>query len=117
MAASLGHDGGMTAVTLRNLSAEGAQVSGNHGLSPGDRIVFHKGELAIPGRIAWTEGRRAGVAFDINLDPATVLRHVSEPKVREEKVYKRPGFHGPMSDQERRYGATVWDAPLPSIEK
>lgn len=117
MAASLEHRGGLTSVTLRNLSAEGALVQGDHGLSPGAPIVFHKGELAVSGTVAWVDGNRAGLAFDGRLAPETVLRHVPEPKAREEKVYRRPGFREPMSDQERRLGATVWDRPLPSIEK
>jgi hypothetical protein len=117
MAASLEHAGGMTPVTLRNLSAEGALVEGDQGLAPGSEIVFHKKGLAVAGRVAWVDGRRAGIAFAMSLDPDTVLRHVPAPKPRSEMVHKRPGFRGNLSEQERRYGETLWDRPLPSIEK
>lgn len=117
MAASLEHADGMTPVTLRNLSAEGALVEGDHALVPGAEIIFRKKDLAVGGRIAWVDGRRAGIAFAMSLDPDTVLRHVPAPKPRCETVHKRPGFRGSLSEQERRFGQTLWDRPLPAIEK
>jgi hypothetical protein len=117
MAASLEHSGGATSVTLRNLSAEGALIEGDHGLAVGTPITFRKKELAVTGRIAWTADRRAGIAFDMALDPETVLRHVPAPKAQSETICKRPGFHGQMTPEERRFAQTVWDRPLPSIQK
>ena len=117
MAASLEHAGGMTPVTLRNLSAEGALVEGDHRLVPGAEIVFHKNDLDVAGRIAWVDGRRAGIAFAMSLDPDIVLRHVPPPRPRHEVVHKRPGFRGNLLEQERRFGQALWDRPLPSIDK
>jgi hypothetical protein len=117
MAASLEHAGGVAPVTLRNLSADGALVEGEHGLAVDTPILFRRKELAVSGRIAWIAGKRAGIAFDMALDPETVRRHVPAPKARSEKICKRPGFHGPMSPAEKRFAETVWDQPLPSIEK
>ena len=118
MAASLEHEGGDIPVTLRNLSADGALVEGDHGLAPGTEIIFHKNELSVSGRIAWVEDRRAGIAFAMGLDPETVLRHVSAPKPRSEEICKkRPGLRQPMSPAERRIGESLWGRPLPSIEK
>lgn len=117
MAASLEHAGGMTPVTLKNLSADGALIEGDHGLTPGAEIVFRKRDLAVGGRVAWVDDRRAGITFAISLDPDTVLRHVPAPKQRCETVHKRPGFRGSLSEQERRFGQALWDRPLPSIEK
>jgi hypothetical protein len=102
MAASVEHDAAVTPVTLRNLSADGALVEGNHRLAAHMRIVFHKNDLAVAGRVAWTAGRRCGLAFDTSLDPETVLRYVPEPRPSEVKVVKRPGFRGPMSAEERK---------------
>ena len=39
------------------------------GLPTGTNIVFRKKELTASGRIAWSAGRRAGIAFDMPLDP------------------------------------------------
>ena len=120
MAASLEHDGVMTPVTLRDLSAEGALVEGDLGLAPGGRIVFRKGELAVPGRVAWAAGRRAGLAFAVSLDPEAVLRHVPPPAPAppplDEEVYKRPGFRGRLSREERRQAEILWGQPLPSAK-
>ncbi len=118
MAASLEHDGAMTPVTLKNLSAEGALVEGDHGLAPGASIILRKKKLAVSGRIAWVAGRRAGIAFAMSLDPLTVLRHVPVPRPRSEVCHKRPGLHGQMSAEERRFVETwIWGRPLPSIGK
>ena len=117
MAASLEHEGGLTPVRLRNLSAQGALVEGEHGLVPGAEVVFRKKDLAVAGRIAWVDGCRAGIAFAMDLDPEIVLHHVPAPKPRCDTTYKRPGFRGILSEQERRFGQTLWDRPLPSIEK
>lgn len=102
------------AVTLRNLSATGAMVEGEHGLAPGVEIVLRKDELAVPGRVVWVDGRRVGLEFSISVDPDCVLRDVATPKARNNVVHRRPGFRGKMSHGEREYGATLWDLPPPS---
>ena len=117
MAARLEHAAETTQVTLRNLSAEGALVEGDHGLSAGTPVIFRKKNLAASGRIAWSAGRRAGIAFDMALDPETVLRHVPVPKPIAKTNCKRPGFRGSMSAEERMHAEDLWGRPLPSIEK
>ena len=117
MAANVEHAGGMTPVTLRNLSADGALIEGDQDLAPGSELVFRKNELAVAGRIAWVDGRRAGIAFAMSLDPDTVLRHVPAPRPRCEVVHKRPGFRGQLIEKERRIGQTLRDRPLPSNGK
>ena len=116
MAASLEHPGGITPVTLRNLSADGALVEGDHGLAPGTTIIFRKNELAVAGRVAWSVGRRAGIAFETKLDPGIVLHHVPAPKPITEIVHKRPGFRGSQLAEEQRYAEKLWARPLPSIK-
>ena len=118
MAASLEYAGAMIAVRLRNLSADGALVEGDHGLSPGAEIVFHKNDLAVAGRVAWVAERRAGIAFAASLEPETVLRHVPAPKALQEEAYKkRPGFRGTMSAAERRLAEDLWGQPFPFTER
>ena len=118
MAATVEQYGVMTPVTLRNLSADGALIEGDIRPVAGAHIVFRKGELAVAGRVAWAEGRRAGIAFAMSLDPETVLRHVPEPANRPEQIQKkRPGFRRGLSEAERRLGESVWGRPLPSIEE
>jgi hypothetical protein len=118
MAASLETATGTAKVTLRNLSAHGALVEGDRIPAPGSPLVFRKKDLAVGGKIAWVSERRAGIAFDSNLDPETVLRHIPAPKHRFEPSFKRPALAGRLSEAERRWCETfIWDRPLPSVER
>lgn len=117
MAAHVECAGECRSITLRNLSAEGALVEGDHGLLPGLEINFCKDELRVLGRVAWVDGIRAGLAFSTSIDPETVLRHVPVPKAHPKLVHKRPGFRGRMIEQERALGATLWERPLPTRDR
>jgi hypothetical protein len=115
MAASVEHDGSIVAVTLRDLSANGALVEGDHALQPGAPVVLRKNELAVSGQVAWAKGRRAGIVFAAPLAPETVQRHLRGPKTRgsEPMIKKRPGFRGRLSPEERRIAEQLWGGPLP----
>jgi hypothetical protein len=118
MAATLESAAGTAKVTLRNLSAEGALVEGDRIPEQGSTLVFHKKDLAVAGKIAWVSDRRAGIAFDTQLAPETVLRHIPAPKHRMEPSFKRPGFTERLSDAERRWCESfIWDRPLPSVQR
>jgi hypothetical protein len=118
MAATLETVSGTAKVTLRNLSAEGALVEGDRIPDAGQQLVFRKNDLAISGRVAWASERRAGIAFDAELRPEAVLRHIPEPRHRAELSFKRPALSSPrMSAEERRWCETfIWDRPLPAVE-
>ena len=116
MAASVEHGGDRIEVVLRNLSADGALIQGDHAMAVDDEVLFHKNELAVSGRIAWVEGRRAGISFAKCLDPETVLRHVPAPKPVKAECHKRPGFRGRLSPEDRRFAESFWGGRLPSIE-
>lgn len=117
MAASIEHGGRMMPVTLRDLSAEGALVEIDPCPRPGSRVVLHKNELAVSGRIAWAKDRRAGIAFDASLDPEAVLRHLPPPRPIRDEVHKRPGFRGRLSAEERRFAESYFGGRLPFIER
>jgi hypothetical protein len=119
MAASIESADGLTNVTLRNLSADGALVEGDGIPEPESKVVFRKKELVISGHVAWVNERRAGISFDAKLEPETIMRHIPAPKDRFEPRVKRPGFttHS-LTETERRWCETfVWDGPLPSVER
>jgi hypothetical protein len=113
MAASLETPGDTVPVTLRNLSAEGALIDGDHGLSPGDEIVFRKNDLCVAGRVAWVDGRRAGLAFVVSLDPETVLRYVPVPVPLRIEIHKRPALRGRLSAEDRLAGERLYGRPMP----
>ena len=104
MAASLELSGTSLPVKLRNLSPDGALVEGDKLPVEGAAILFRKGELSIPGRIAWARTRHAGVSFDHKLTPDLVLRHIPAPRPRVKPDFRRPGLKSELTEAERRYG-------------
>ena len=56
MSASLELSGTSLPVKLRNLSADGALVEGDKLPVEGASILFRKGDLSVPGRVAWVKG-------------------------------------------------------------
>jgi hypothetical protein len=55
-----------TAGLLIELSAEGCRISqlGGGTFEPGQRVVVHVGQVALPGRIRWAHDGLAGVRLD-----------------------------------------------------
>lgn len=92
MAAALELSGASVPVTLRNLSAYGALVEGDKLPVEGAEILFRRDALAVSAKIAWVRGRRAGLSFNYELPPETLLRHVPTPRPRVLPSFRRPGF-------------------------
>jgi hypothetical protein len=96
-------NGTLVPVTLRNLSAEGALVEGADLPAEGSTTVFERNDLRIDSRIAWVEGRYAGVAFDQHLAREELLREVPRPRQKFEPQFRRPGLAcRPLTDAERK---------------
>lgn len=99
-------------VILRNLSADGALIEGAQLPREGAVTTFRRRELTVNGRIAWVEGRYAGVAFDRHLEPEEVLRHVPKPRERIERPFRRPGLAcRPLTEAERKM-IQLWAVPV-----
>lgn len=111
MAASLELSGTSVPVKLRNLSADGALVEGEKLPVEGASILFRKGDLSMPGNVAWVKGRQAGVSFAQKLNPEQLLRHVPAPRARVAPSFRRPGLKG-ATDRDTGYGdAWHWRFP------
>ena len=114
MSATLEVSGRAFKVTLRNLSADGAQVEGGQLPVEGTALLFRKGDLAVAGSVIWTKGKQAGIRFDQELVPAAVLNHVPVPRPRKADAFRRPGLaNRALTDPERSL-AEVWIAGGPS---
>ena len=112
MAASLELSGTSLPVKLRNLSSEGALVEGDKLPVEGAAVLFRKGELSVPGKVAWAKARRAGISFSQKLEPEQVLRHVPAPRPRVHADFRRPGLKAKsLSEEERRFG-DLWISPV-----
>jgi hypothetical protein len=86
-------------VRVRNLSAGGLMGDCSLPLAQGQEVEFEIRNIGVvPGRIAWADGQRIGVAFDLAIDPqlarkpvgtkATDSRLVPRPSIR----VRRPGL-------------------------
>jgi len=92
LAATVELGGAVHDVKLRNLSEEGALIEGAEVLPEAAAITFCRKDLRVRARIAWVQGKYAGIAFEKPLDAAEVLRHIprreSKPMPRE--LFARP---------------------------
>jgi hypothetical protein len=113
LSAKLELAGEAQSVVLRNLSTGGALVEGKWLPAEGSLILFTRKELRIQARVAWVEGRYAGIAFECPLDRSELLRQVPKPRENFEPRFRRPGLAcRPLSDADRRI-LQMWAAPTP----
>lgn len=67
-----------TRYTVRNLSPGGMMAQGQGALSAGARVsVTLRNIGTVPGRVAWIEDGRYGIAFDQEIDPQAVRAPVA----------------------------------------
>ncbi|HVF36951.1 MAG TPA: PilZ domain-containing protein [Sphingomicrobium sp.] len=112
MSACLELSGTSLPVKLRNLSADGALVEADKLPIEGTSVVFKKGDLCIPARVAWCKTRHAGISFARKLEPEQVLRHVPVPRPRVKPDFRRPGLKAALTEEERRFGEQwLWRFP------
>ena len=118
MAASIEAAGVAVPVKLRNLSSEGALIEGDRLPSVGSEVLFRKKELRLAGQVAWITGNRAGVAFDLKLDPEAVMRHVPKPRPQAKLDFRRPAIKSAeLSAGERKIAEDwIWGKPIPWAE-
>lgn len=102
LAATLGVAGTQHPVKLRNLSEEGALVEGERLPLEGTTTFFQRNDLRVKSRVAWVQGRFAGVAFARPLQKEEVLRNVPSPRPLPKSEFRRPGLAcRPLTAEER----------------
>ena len=92
LAATIEVAGAPVAVTLRNLSEEGALIEGSPLPPVGTTTWFERGMLRLVSEIVWADGNYAGIRFARRLDPAEVLRHIATPKAQLDCGHWRPAL-------------------------
>lgn len=117
LAASLEASGVEHPVKLRNLSAEGALVEAAKLPIEGTQVTFRRNELEVASRIAWVNGKHAGIAFAAPLNAQQVLRHVPKPRPRLQADYRRPGLTTRQltPEEKRLIESWAWSPNLGSI--
>ena len=111
LAAKLELAGEAQPVVLRNLSSGGALVEAKWLPAEGSMVLFARNDLRVPARVAWVEGRYAGIAIECPLERDDVLRQVPRPREKFEPRFRRPGLASePLSDADRRM-LQMWATP------
>lgn len=104
-------------VKLRNLSAFGALVIGDALPEEGAPVTFIRKDLRVAGRLAWVRGDHAGIAFDQELEPQDVLRHIPKPVRKPAADHKRPGLGArPLTPAEEKFiEQWFWSPPKATL--
>jgi hypothetical protein len=92
LAAFIEASGTVNKVKLRNLSTEGALIEGDDLPVEGSEVLFRRNDLSVKGRIAWVDGKHAGVAFVGPILQEDVLRNIPSPRYRAPVDFRRPGL-------------------------
>ena len=111
LAASVEVAGVSQTVKLRNLSSEGALVEGEQLPLEGSTSFFQRNDLRVKCRVAWVQGRYAGLAFARPLKQAEVLRNVPRPRPRIPQEFRRPGLACRPLTADERVLIERWLAP------
>ncbi len=113
LAATVEVGGVPEAVRLRNLSEEGALIEGERLPAEGSTTFFSRNDLRVKSKVAWVQGRFAGVAFARALKPEEVLRAVPKPRPRVQPEFRRPGLAcRPLTAEERQMVERWMAAPI-----
>jgi hypothetical protein len=77
---------------IRNISAGGLMADCTQCLATGQAVEFEIRNIGmVPGRIAWADGQRIGVAFDAAIDPQLARKPVGT-KATESMLVRRPNL-------------------------
>jgi hypothetical protein len=106
LAAKLQTERGEIDARLRDLSRKGALLECSPPPPMGSEVVFVRGPIAVPARVAWSGPGRVGLEFHYMIDEQEVLvqmKHVGS--VQNQQRFRRPGIKESASEQERRLAA------------
>jgi hypothetical protein len=95
-------------VRLRDLSQKGALVEGERVPEPGTEVVFSRGSISVPARIAWSDSHRAGLEFAYTIDEGEVLVQLRKTAGdHHQPRFRRPGLGEGMSARDKKI-AQLW---------
>lgn len=93
---------------LRDLSRKGALVECTPAPPQGTEVVFVRGPLSVPARVAWAGQGRVGLEFAYMIDENDVLVQMKRVgSGQTQPRFRRPGIRESASEQERRL-AVAW---------
>ena len=96
-------------VRLRDLSQKGALVECQNLPPVGSEVVFSRGSIRVPARVAWAGEGRVGLEFAYMIDESEVLVQLKRTTTdHNQPRFRRPRLFGEdMSEQEKKL-ARMW---------
>jgi PilZ domain len=95
-------------VRLRDLSQRGALVEGERVPEAGTEVVFSRGSISVPARVAWSAAARAGLEFAYTIDESEVLVQLRKTAGDQNQPrFRRPGLGEGMSARDKKL-AQLW---------
>lgn len=107
LAAKLQTPHGEVDARLRDLSSRGALVECREALPVGTEVVFARGKIVVPARVAWTGTNRLGLEFHYPIDEHEVFVQLSRSPAATPEAYRRPGLSERLTADERKL-AQAW---------
>lgn len=105
IAAKLQTEVGEIDCRLRDLSRKGALVECQPTPPTGSELLFQRGAICVPARVAWSQPGRVGLEFHYMIDEAEVLVQLGPGAARPAPRFRRPGIKEGASEQERKLAA------------
>jgi len=90
---------------LRDVSRKGALIECSPTPATGSEVLFHRGSVAVPARVAWSQPGRLGLEFDYMIDEHEVLVQLKAPAGASVPRFRRPGIKEQASESERKLAA------------
>lgn len=92
---------------LRDLSRRGALLECSPVPPVGTEVVFARGTIAVPARVAWAAADRVGLEFQYMIDEHDVLVQMKRGGGSTGQRFRRPGIREAATDKERKL-ARAW---------
>jgi hypothetical protein len=109
LAAKIRTSAGEIDARLRDLSQKGALVECSAVPPMTSEVIFHRGSISVPARVAWSSGNRVGLEFAYMIDESEVLVQLRRTSHDQNQPrFRRPRLYGEeMSEQEKKL-ARMW---------
>lgn len=105
LAAKLQTEAGELDCRLRDLSRKGALIECMPTPPTGTELIFQRGKISVPARVAWSQPGRLGLEFAYAIDDAEVLVQLGSTTSKPVERFRRPGIKEGASEQERKLAA------------
>jgi hypothetical protein len=108
LAARLRIGGAEVDARLRDLSQKGALVECAGAPQVGSEVVFSRGSISVPARVAWAGEGKVGLEFAYMIDESEVLVQLKRTATdHNQPRFRRPRLGEDMSAQEKKL-AQLW---------